>query len=133
MEQYKIILKPTIISTLKFLPMIFINSVLLSSLFTSFIIVFNLYQDNLFIEICSSLMISGFFGSLIKRFLLAELFIKRKKSISVDSISGKKAIINILITYLILIFSLKIFGVDPLISIILGIFLLIGMLILQII
>lgn len=129
---YLVLFKLIVSSSLKALPKLIISTFIITIPVSLILFLTNLGSFKMGITIFISIFLSGLLGSFIKRCFLIELGIKNDE-VTLDDIPANKVIINILITFLLLVILLNVFGLNQLVSVVLGIILLFFMLLIQII
>lgn len=129
---YLVLFKLIVSSSLKALPKLIISTFIITIPVSLILFLTNLGSFKMGITIFISIFLSGFLGSFIKRCFLIELGIKNDE-VTLDDIPANKVIINILITFLLLVILLNVFGLTQLVAVVLGIILLFFMLLIQII
>lgn len=129
---YLVLFKLIVSSSLKALPKLIISTFIITIPVSLILFLTNLGSFKMGITIFISIFLSGLLGSFIKRCFLIELGIKNDE-VTLDDIPANKVIINILITFLLLVILLNVFGLTQLVSVVLGIILLFFMLLIQII
>lgn len=120
------------VSTMVYMPILILRVLGISAM-ASFLIKFlNLYPEDIFLSILIATFFSGLSGAFIKRVLIAEVMASDSHQEG-KKVPSSKVFLNILFTFLVMITLLKSFGIPNIISLVLGFFLLIAMLLAEVI
>lgn len=120
------------VSTMVFMPILILRVLGISAMASFLINVLNLYPEDIFLSILMATFFSGLSGAFIKRVLISEVIASDRHQEG-KKVTSSKVFLNILFAFLVVITLLKSFGIPNVISLVLGFFLLIAMLLAEVI